>query len=72
MEIPRGRGVAKAKVLKEKYGVKLEGWGRGMQTKKPSMGVVVWIYVLEPHNALRVSKICPTGIDSADTIHFSC
>ena len=40
VEIPRERGVVKAKVLKENIGATLEfleGWG-GVQTKKPSLG----------------------------------
>ena len=44
MEIPRGRGVSKAKFFEWKYGTKrefLEGWG--VQFEKPSMGGV-WIF----------------------------
>jgi len=43
MEIPRRRGVPKAKMFKGKYEPKLEfpeGWG--VQTKRPSVGRV-WI-----------------------------
>ena len=40
LEIPRGRGVLRAKILEAKYEAKLEfPAGRwGMQNKKPSMG----------------------------------
>ena len=44
LEIPRGRGVLKAKILEAKYGAKLEfPGGRGVQNKKPSVGGV-WIF----------------------------
>ena len=44
LEIPRGRGVLKAKVLEAMYENKLEfPGGRGAQNKKPSMGGV-WIF----------------------------
>ena len=39
MEIPRGRGVSKARCFERKYDAKMEfpeGWG--VQTKKPSEG----------------------------------
>ena len=43
MEIPRGRGVLKAKFLEEMYDNKLEfPRGMGVQNKKPSV-VGVWI-----------------------------
>ena len=43
-EIPRGRGVLKAKILEAKYEAKLELLGGGgCKTKKPSVGGV-WIY----------------------------
>ena len=44
LEIPRGRGVLKGKILEAKYVAKLEflgGWG--VQNKKPSVGGV-WIF----------------------------
>ena len=45
LEIPRGRGVLKSKMLEEKYEAKLEfPKGEGMQNKKPSMGARVWIF----------------------------
>ena len=46
MEIPRGRGVFKAKFLEEMYENKLEfcwGGGGGEQNKNPSVGEV-WIF----------------------------
>ena len=45
LEIPRGRGVLKAKFLEEMYENKLEfpGRGGGGQNKKPSVGGV-WIF----------------------------
>ena len=50
-EIPRGRGVLKAKILEAKYEAKLEflrskgGGGGGVQNEKPSMGGGgVWIF----------------------------
>ena len=44
LEIPRGRGVLKAKFLEAMYENKLEFPGeRGMQNKKPSVGGV-WIF----------------------------
>ena len=54
LEIPRERGVLKAKFLEEIYESKLKfPGGRGVQNKKPSMGV--WIfsgpaqYILQVH-----------------------
>jgi len=53
-EIPRGRGVLKAKILEAKYCMKLN-WnflgGGGCKTKKPSMGGsmdIFWSYAI--HN----------------------
>ena len=44
LEIPRGRGVLKVKILEAKYETKLEYPGReGVQNKQPSMGGV-WIF----------------------------
>ena len=47
LQIPRGRGILKAKIFKGKYEPKLEfpeGWGGGVKTKqKPSVGGV-WIF----------------------------
>jgi len=48
LEIPRGRGVSRAKIFKGKFEQKLEfqvrrGRGSGNQTKNPSMGGV-WIF----------------------------
>jgi len=42
MEIPRGKGVLKAKILEAKYEAKLKisWWGRGCKTGKPSVGGV--------------------------------
>ena len=45
-EIPRGRGVLKAQFSEQKYDTKMEfpeGWGGGVQFKKPSVGGV-WIF----------------------------
>ena len=53
MEIPRGSGMAKAKVLKEKYGAKLEfpeGWG--CKPRKPSMRQGVGIFCNHKNDAL--------------------
>ena len=44
LEIPRGRGVLKVKILEAKYKAKLEFLGRqGVQNKKPSVEGV-WIF----------------------------
>ena len=44
LEIPRGRGVLRAKFLEGMYENKVEfPGGRGMQNKKPSVGGV-WIF----------------------------
>ena len=44
LEIPRGRGVLKVKILEAKYEAKLEfPGGTGVQNKKPSVGRV-WIF----------------------------
>ena len=44
LEIPRGRGVLKVKILEAKYEAKLEfPGGQGVQNKNPSMGGV-WIF----------------------------
>ena len=44
LEIPRGRGVLKVKILEATYEAKLEfPGGQGVQNKKPSMGGV-WIF----------------------------
>ena len=49
LEIPRGRGVLKAKFLEAMYETKLEfPGGRGVRNKKPSMGE--YGYFLEMHN----------------------
>ena len=48
LEIPRGRGVLKAKFLEAMYETKLEFPGGGVQNKKPSMGV--YGYFLDMHN----------------------
>ena len=49
LEIHRGRGVLKAKFLEETYENKLEfPGGRGVQNKKPAVGVVHG-YFLELH-----------------------
>ena len=58
LEIPRGRGVLKAKILEAKYEAKLEflGGGRGVQNKRPSVGE--YGYFLELHNAqIGIAKI---------------
>ena len=52
MEIPRGRGVFKAKILETKYEAKLEypgGKGGGGAKQKPSMGGREYGYFLELH-----------------------
>ena len=54
MEIPRGRGVSKARCFERKYDAKMEfpeGWG--VQFKKPSVGGV-WIYSGTAHWLLAV------------------
>ena len=52
LEIPRGRGVLKAKILEVKYEAKLEFPGRrGVQKKKPSVGGV-WIFPGTAHRSL--------------------
>ena len=44
LEIPRGRGVLKVKILEAKYEAKLESpGGRRLPNKKPSVGGV-WIF----------------------------
>ena len=51
MEIPKGEGVAKAKVLKEKYVAKLEfleGW-REVQTKKTFPWGVIHVDIFWNH-----------------------
>ena len=40
LEIPRGKGVLKAKLLEAKYGAKLEFLGEGGAKQKPSVGGV--------------------------------
>jgi len=51
LEIPRRRGVLKAKILKEKYEPKLEFPEKGVQTKNdPPWGE--YGYVLEQHNLI--------------------
>lgn len=51
----KGDGVAKARLLKKKYGAVLEfpawWWGGRANQKKYPMGGVVWIF-LEPHNTV--------------------
>ena len=58
MEIPKGRGVVKAKLLEEKYEAKLEfpgGWGG--YAKKPSVGE--YGYFLELHNSWTKLNLFP-------------
>ena len=53
MEIPRGRGLAKANVFRETYGARFEiPEGRGVQTKKPSVRVR-YGHFLESHIDLK-------------------
>ena len=49
LEIPRGKGVLKVKILEAKYEAKLEFLrGTGVQNKKPFMGGV-WIFSGNAH-----------------------
>ena len=52
MEIPRGRGVLKAKILEAKYEAKLEFLGGRGYKQKPSVGEV-WIFSGTTHVSLH-------------------
>ena len=61
LEIPRGRGVVKVKILEAKYEAKLEfpGGGMGGANKKPSMGGV-WVFSGTVHsNGLSKDMLFP-------------
>ena len=48
----KGEGVLKVKILEAKYEAKLEfPWGRGVQNKTPSVGGILYGYLLELHTA---------------------
>ena len=56
MEIPRGMGVAKAKLFKEKYGAKLEfpeGWGSSIKRTLCEGGTgmdIFWNHTLKQYS----------------------
>ena len=61
MEIPRGRGVAKAKNFIETYGAKLdfpEGWGYKLKPLAEA-----WMSTIRQHNTIMISTTVKETLD---------
>ena len=68
MEIPRGRGVLKAKILERMHENKLEFAGGGVQNRKPSVGVV-WIFSGTAHTPMDTGIVISSD-KRQDSDHF--
>jgi len=61
LEIPRRKGVLKAKILQAKYEAKLESLDRGCITEKPSVGEKRYFLILHIIHVMSIQSIGRDG-----------